>query len=308
MLNFFSMNDLGVQAGPETRSVTAIPFRFEVTWRSLTRPPESSTLVAPVSDANGASFPANVRSTRISQAKETALRFVLKSKVSGPWHAEPAPTELTAPSFASPANTASIPRWTMALAGGLLLVSLAFAMALKGGRSPSTEASPEATEMGAAGWVSEWASDPRGSALGRQISLYRPSFGLSNYSLEFTGRIERRSLGWVFRAADTRNYYVGKLQESQSGGRLMLTRFAVVRGVEGRHTRITLPVLASVGAFKIRLEARRSRFTIYVQNQVADHWQEDQLTTGGVGFINERDERGRVESVRISVLKDGIRQ
>jgi len=162
--------------------------------------------------------------------------------------------------------------------------------------------------MGAAGWVSEWASDPRGSALGRQISLYRPSVGLSNYSLEFTGRIERRSLGWVFRAADTRNYYVAKVQESPSGGRLMLTRFAVVGGLEGAHTRVTFPVLASVGAFKIRLEARRSRFTIYVQNQIADHWQEGQLTTGGVGFLNEREERGRVESVRISVLKDGTGQ
>jgi hypothetical protein len=201
-------------------------------------------------------------------------------------------------------------QWLPALLGGLLLVSLAFAMARQVGLlSSSPEASRvTATEMGAAGWVTEWSSDPTGSALGRQISLYRPSAALSDYNLEFTGRIERKSLGWVFRAVDTRNYYVGKLQESPAGGRLMFTRFAVVRGAEGPHTRVTLPILASARVLKIRLEAHRSQFTIYVQNKMTDHWQDGQLATGGVGFLNEREERGQVESVRISVLKDGAGQ
>jgi hypothetical protein len=192
----------------------------------------------------------------------------------------------------------------------LLLVSLAFAIVrLPRLSSSSFEANPPAaTEMGATGWVSEWASDPRGSALGRQISLYRPSAGLSNYRLEFNGRIQRKSLGWVFRAADTRNYYVGKLQESPAGGRLMFTRFAVVRGVEGPRTRVTLPVLASVGAVNIRLDAQRSRFTLYVQNRIADSWQDDQLPAGGVGFLNEREEQGQVASIRLSILNNGTRQ
>jgi len=189
-----------------------------------------------------------------------------------------------------------------------LLAALALVVFVTTGReSPSRDTSPAVTmEMGEAGWRTEWVSDRKGSTLGRQLSLYRPSLGTSDYRLEFTGRIIRNSLGWVFRVEDTKNYYVGKV--SESAGRLILTRFAVIRGAEGPRTRITLPILPSAGALKVRLDAKRDRFTIYLQNEVVDDWQDDRLTAGGVGFLNERDERGQVDSVQISFPDGGIRQ
>src|SRR6476659_737778 len=96
--------------------------------------------------------------------------------------------------------------------------------------------------MGGAGWMSEWASDSTGSARGRQLSLYRPSMGMSNYRLEFSGRIERKSLGWVFRAVDSKNYYAGKLEAFPPG--LAGTHLAVIQGIEGPHIQRMLPIAA----------------------------------------------------------------
>jgi hypothetical protein len=54
------------------------------------------------------------------------------------------------------------------------------------------------------------------------------------------------------------------------------------------------------------LEARGGRFTVYVQNQVVEDWEDDRLKAGSVGFLNEREERGKVESIRISFLRGGV--
>jgi hypothetical protein len=165
---------------------------------------------------------------------------------------------------------------------------------------PSPETSMATVEMGEAGWLTEWVTDPTGSSHGRQISLYRPSLPMSDYRLNFSGRIENKSLGWAFRKADSKNYYVAKLQASRAGGPVNLVRYAVVRGVEDRHIQIPLPDVSSAGALKVRLDAKRSHFTIYVQNQVVADWQDPRLQKGGVGFLSEREERGQVESVQIS--------
>src|SRR5262249_152440 len=60
--------------------------------------------------------------------------------------------------------------------------------------------------VGEQGWSTEWASDTVGSRRGRQITLYRPSMGLTDYQMQFSGQIESKALAWVFRAADTENY------------------------------------------------------------------------------------------------------
>ena len=59
---------------------------------------------------------------------------------------------------------------------------------------------------------------------------------------------------------------------------------------------------------KVRLEAHGPRFTVYVQNQVAEDWEDDRLRSGALGFLNEREERGQIQSVQIAFPKGGSRQ
>jgi hypothetical protein len=253
------MPDSGIQdlqADSEVHPGAAVPFHFELSWRSLTHP-ESFT-------------------------------------------AKPGRTSMMAgPSFAISSDQSPLRNRIVLAACGFLLVTLGVA-AVRRMEQPPAETRMATVEMGEAGWLTEWVTDPTGSSHGRQISLYRPSLPMSDYRLEFRGRIENKSLGWAFRKGDSRNYYVAKLQASRPGGPVNLVRYGVIRGVEDRHIQIPLPNVSSAGPLKVRLDAKRARFTIYVQNQVVADWEDARLQKGGVGFLSEREERGQVESVQIS--------
>jgi hypothetical protein len=273
----------------------AIPFRFEVTWRSLTRP------LSPAAAATPNSKPARRTPARDDEAREWEMVL--------PRMKRPAPLPIERPAVAAPsfatATGRGSRRWLFPAVAALML-PLAFAALRWTGQHSSPDGTASATTQtgGGAGWISEWASDPTGSARGRQISLYRPSMTMADYRMEFLGRIERKSLGWVFRAVDSSNYYVGKLEASPAG--LTITHFGVIRGIEGPHIQRMLSIAGAAGtALKVRLDANGPRFTIYVQNQVVEEWQDDRLKSGGVGFLNEREERAQVGSVQIAFPKGG---
>jgi hypothetical protein len=310
------MADPGIQAfeaNSEILSGTPIPFRFEVTWRSLTRPlsptPLDLSRPAPHTLETGAvSWLTRRGPARDAEAREWEM---VLPRMRRPVLTPAAPRQqallLAAPQFTIAPESTRSRRW-IGVAGVLLLLALS-ALSYRWLRQDNSQDSTVVSgmEMGGAGWITEWASDSAGSAHGRQISLYRPSIPMSDYRLDFLGRIERRSLGWVFRAADSSNYYVAKLEAAQPGSSVLtLTRFAVVRGFEGIHVQRTLRLNNSASEMlKVRLEARGPRFTVSLQNQVVEDWEDDRLKSGGLGFLNEREERGQVQSMEIAFPKGG---
>jgi hypothetical protein len=74
----------------------------------------------------------------------------------------------------------------------------------------------------------------------------------------------------------------------------------------GRQTQVgRVPIDLAVKldtVFNIRLDVRGPKFSTYIQGQQVDVWTDDQLKVGGVGFLNEREERGKVKSVSIRYL------
>jgi len=134
--------------------------------------------------------------------------------------------------------------------------------------------------------------------------MYRPSLKLSDYRVEFQGQIESKSLGWVFRAADPDNYYAMKLTLVSSGfpQKVALVKSMILHGRETELGRIplTLPVTSDT-VFNVRVDVRGPHFNTFIQGQAADTWTNDQLKTGGVGFLNERSERGKIKSVRFHI-------
>jgi len=154
--------------------------------------------------------------------------------------------------------------------------------------------------VGEQGWSTEWASDAVGSRRGRQITLYRPSVGLADYQMQFTGQIESKALGWVFRAVDTKNYYAMKIETVRPGA-MALTHFAVVEGRESSTSQRPLSIDARPGAvYRVKLDVTGPRFTIFIGGEPVDFWTDNRLKTGAVGFMNERDERGATSSVQFS--------
>jgi hypothetical protein len=162
--------------------------------------------------------------------------------------------------------------------------------------------------VGEGGWVEGWAGDPAGVHVGRQITIYRPSLKLADYRVEFQGQIDTSSIGWVFRAADPENYYAMKLSQVSGGlaPKLALFKYLVANGRQTQVGRV--PIDLTLGPdmmLKIRMDVRGPRFSTYLQGQQVDVWTDDQLKTGGVGFLNEREERGRIKSVSIYYLNGG---
>ena len=222
---------------------------------------------------------------------------------------------LEVPSFGAAQRAGGSLKVKLAIAGVLFLIGAA-AYFVFGGKTAAPVAAPAAAAdaagpsimVGGGGWVEGWAGDPTGSHAGRQITIYRPSLKLSDYRMEFKGEIETKSLGWVFRAADPENYYAIKLQIVSPGAqpKIALFKYLVAHGHETQVGRVPIDLDAHLDTmYTVRLDVRGPKFITYLQGQQVDTWIDDQLKTGGVGFLNEREERGRIKSVSVSLLNGG---
>jgi hypothetical protein len=204
----------------------------------------------------------------------------------------------------------------LAVAVGLviLLGSVAYFMS---GKSHKTSASNSdivdsvgpSIMMGEGGWVQGWGSDPLNAHVGRQITIYRPSLKLSDYRIEFQGQIDTKSMGWVFRAADPNNYYAMKLMVTPgTSPRLTLGKYVIRSGRETEVGRVSLNIPARNDTiFSVRTDVRGLKFSTFVQGQPVDVWTDNQLASGGVGFLNERSERARIKTVSIAYLTGGTK-
>ena len=173
--------------------------------------------------------------------------------------------------------------------------------ALPAMRPPS--AAPAAVSMGPESWETNPATDESGNAVHRRISLYRPGRGKRDYSMEFTGQIEQRALGWVFRMKDAKNYYCLKVELSGDGpgATAQLVKFAVVNGVEQPHRLIPLrQPLPRGGPLKVRLDVRGQNFSTQLNGNPVDVWMDNQIADGTVGFSNENGERAVIRTVRVT--------
>jgi len=169
----------------------------------------------------------------------------------------------------------------------------------------SADGSGPSIIIGEGGWVEGWAGDPSGLHTGRQITIYRPSLKLSDYRIEFQASIETQSIGWVFRAADPDNYYAMKLLTVSSGlsPRVALFKYLVLNGRQTQVGRVPIDLTVQADTvFRVRTDVRGPQFSTYIQGRQVDVWTDDQLKAGGVGFLNEREERGKVKSVTLRYL------
>ena len=162
---------------------------------------------------------------------------------------------------------------------------------------------------GPAGWGNSWAYDPTGFARPGRLALLTASEPLTDYRLEFLVEIDRKSVDWVFRAADTQNYYAYKLLESRRGPAAVfsLVRYAVIGGHEKFRIQLPLPVTgAGRSLLRVRQEIRGDQFTTYLDGRVIDTWRDSSLSAGGFGFFSEPGETAYVRWANVAYQDDVI--
>src|SRR6266566_4251673 len=146
----FRMADPGTQAlrnGPEVLSGAAIPFRFEVTWRSLTEPFGPTGVAAPVSKVPQRALPHDP-GPRDTEAKEWEM---VLPRMRRPVALAPAPVPDSGPPMAAPSFATAPQRGTrrwIFLAGAPLLLALAFVAYRSSGQGSAPETTAAITEMG----------------------------------------------------------------------------------------------------------------------------------------------------------------
>jgi hypothetical protein len=155
---------------------------------------------------------------------------------------------------------------------------------------------------GQKGWETTWLTDASGSVQPGRLALFRPKTPVTDYRAEFQGQIQSKALGFVFRAADTNNYYAAKLVIRKPGAlpSVYLVRYAVVDGHAGPKTETLLPMyLRSDTLYNVLVTVQGESFTFNVNGQLVDAWSDDRLKSGGIGFFAEKGEISDIRSVHV---------
>lgn len=203
----------------------------------------------------------------------------------------------------------------IAAAAVLVLVAASLIGLVMKGSGTAASTGPHIVEAGpalpaaASGWITDWGAES-GVRRQRQISVLRPSLNLTDYRMEFQAQIESKAIGWVFRAMDSKNFYVSKLEIVKPGLKpaVALVRFAVINGEEQPRSQLPLTMAVRLDTmYKIRSQVAGDHFTTWVQDQKVDDWTDDRIKTGGVGLYNERGEQASLKG-GVSVVPLVIKQ
>lgn len=158
--------------------------------------------------------------------------------------------------------------------------------------------------MGAGEWVGGVLNSDLvpGSLRTDHLQLWKPTLRFSDYQMEFQAAIEKRAVGWAFRATDLGNYYGTKITlNGRDGSRAEVERFTIVAGRETDRIRLPIPVsIKPETLYRVRMRVKGDQFITSVDGQVIDSWRDKRLRRGGVGFFAEKGEQASVRWVSLS--------
>jgi hypothetical protein len=152
-----------------------------------------------------------------------------------------------------------------------------------------------------------WLYDKEGYIRPGRLALYKPSREMADYKLEFLTQIERKSVGWVFRAADDQNYYAMKLAVTEPGPRplVALMRYQVIDGKKESRGETPLQVMMHNNRpYRVEVDVKGNKFLTSIEGQLVDSWSDDRLKSGGVGFFTDSSEKARLYWMKITKNSD----
>ncbi|MEQ1945583.1 MAG: hypothetical protein ABL995_00235 [Bryobacteraceae bacterium] len=145
-------------------------------------------------------------------------------------------------------------------------------------------------------WIENFSPD---AARPRTISVLRSTNSYKDYRIEMEAQIDRKALGWVFRAKDAKNFQVAKIELQPLGSNLnpVLVHYAVVNGTAEPRKQVPLGLTVSPSTiYRLRFEASGNKFTAYVQDRRVDEWADPRFPSGGAGLYSDNGERAILQS------------
>ncbi|MBZ5607006.1 MAG: hypothetical protein LAP38_02015 [Acidobacteriia bacterium] len=184
--------------------------------------------------------------------------------------------------------------------GVLALAAIAVPVWQRASRSAGTQVD---TSINGGDWMRQAAvqGDP-GVKSARQLILYRPALTAHDGRLEFNWKVDDQGVGWVFRAKDLGNYYAMQLKVVRPGSSpaVGLEYFTVYNWLESGHTEKVLILSSNDRVLHVRMDIFGPMFTLYLQGNATEYWNDARLTSGALGFLEEWNQTADVQTVRLS--------
>jgi hypothetical protein len=155
---------------------------------------------------------------------------------------------------------------------------------------------------GAGDWARSWSYDASGFVRTGGLAVLASGKDLTDYRMEFLGQIEWRSMGWVVRASDLRNYYALKLTLVSDGPQpeVALIRYPVINGAAGAASQQLLTMDARTDTvYRVQTEVRDDYYAVTVQGKVVNSWTDARPKRGGIGLFSGKGELARVRWVGV---------
>ncbi|MEO8128406.1 MAG: hypothetical protein ABJF23_07910 [Bryobacteraceae bacterium] len=136
-----------------------------------------------------------------------------------------------------------------------------------------------------------------------RLRLWKESLGMTDYQMEFVGEIEKKGMGWAYRAVDNSNFYATKIVITKPGPLPMadLIRYATVNGKQSNRASLPLPmVIRNDTQYRVLLTVRGENFSTAVNGQMVDTWSDSRLASGGIGFFADKGEVASLRWVTVS--------
>lgn len=152
-----------------------------------------------------------------------------------------------------------------------------------------------------------WTRNSAGWVEPGQLAFFKPSMKFTDYRMEFYGQIESRSMDWVVRGTDPKNYYAMKFTYLEQGLRpiIAMVHYPVINGKAGRRSTTPLNVMVhNREAYHVDVAVNGNHIITSIEGQEVDRWIEDALPAGGVGFFAEAGERARIYWMKVAKNED----
>jgi hypothetical protein len=147
-------------------------------------------------------------------------------------------------------------------------------------------------------WVGSGGKATRGVGFSPgNIRLWNPTMKSKDYEWSFQAAIEKKGMGWAFRAADPQHYYASRILITKPG---VLSGASIVRyGLDGQKTfgraELPLPIpLHRDRRYDITVQVRGDQFRTWIDGRLVDEWRDQQYRAGGVGLFAADDEIAHV--------------
>jgi hypothetical protein len=154
-----------------------------------------------------------------------------------------------------------------------------------------------------------WARSAEGYTNTGALALFNPTKTFTDYRMEFSGEIEKKSIGWTVRAKDENNYHAMKFTVIEAGLRpvIAMVHYSVVNGKEGRRSQTPLNVMVHNRApLQVAVNVKGNSFVTSIDGEQVDTYSDDTLASGGVGFFSEAGEKARLYWVKVSKNDDWL--